>query len=164
MKTSTKLMLIAMLALAVGGTCPSDVDNDGTVGINDFLQLLGDWGPCPSPPKVVAMDGQGSVGPMFRVWSDGTIQFLMFELDIARTCFECELSTPVLTWLDMGTTPASNPVDIRVTNPNVAVTFADGSTWYRLYDFDSVVDPVCADAPNNSFCTFVWLSDWIEFG
>ncbi len=27
--------------------CPSDVTGDGTVGINDFLQLLADWGPCP---------------------------------------------------------------------------------------------------------------------
>ncbi len=27
--------------------CPADVDGDGTVGINDFLDLLAAWGPCP---------------------------------------------------------------------------------------------------------------------
>ena len=27
--------------------CPADVDNDGIVGINDFLDLLAAWGPCP---------------------------------------------------------------------------------------------------------------------
>ena len=40
----TKLIIVALLALAVG-----------TVGIQDFLQLLGDWGPCPAP-TVVAME------------------------------------------------------------------------------------------------------------
>ena len=49
-----KLVIVALLAFAAGGTCPSDVNNDGTVGINDFLQLLGDWGPCPSS-KVISM-------------------------------------------------------------------------------------------------------------
>ncbi len=28
-------------------TCPGDVDGDGEVGINDFLQLLAAWGACP---------------------------------------------------------------------------------------------------------------------
>ncbi len=27
--------------------CPADIDNDGTVGINDFLDVLANWGPCP---------------------------------------------------------------------------------------------------------------------
>ncbi|MCH2136827.1 MAG: plastocyanin/azurin family copper-binding protein [Phycisphaerales bacterium] len=26
--------------------CPSDIDGDGTVGINDLLELIGAWGPC----------------------------------------------------------------------------------------------------------------------
>ncbi len=26
--------------------CPADIDGDGNVGINDFLTLLQDWGPC----------------------------------------------------------------------------------------------------------------------
>ena len=46
MRTKT-LVIVALLAFAAGGTCPSDVNNDGTVGINDFLDLLAAWGPCP---------------------------------------------------------------------------------------------------------------------
>ena len=65
MKTSTKLMLIA-LAFAAGSTCPSDVNNDGTVGITDFLILLGVWGPCAdcgTPQACPAdLDGDCSVG------------------------------------------------------------------------------------------------------
>ena len=26
---------------------PADIDGDGVVGINDFLALLANWGPCP---------------------------------------------------------------------------------------------------------------------
>ena len=51
----TKLIIVALLAFAAGGTCPSDVNNDGEVGILDFLQVLGAWGPCPAP-TVVAME------------------------------------------------------------------------------------------------------------
>ena len=29
--------------------CPADLDGDGEVGIIDFLELLGAWGPCPDP-------------------------------------------------------------------------------------------------------------------
>ena len=32
-----------------GGTVTGDVDGDGTVGILDFLALLGAWGPCAAP-------------------------------------------------------------------------------------------------------------------
>ena len=28
---------------------PGDADGDGIVGINDFLLVLGNWGPCPTP-------------------------------------------------------------------------------------------------------------------
>lgn len=28
-------------------SCPHDIDNDGMVGIVDFLDLLANWGPCP---------------------------------------------------------------------------------------------------------------------
>jgi choice-of-anchor B domain-containing protein len=44
---------------------PGDLDGDGTVGINDFLQLLADWGPCPAPcpPSCAAdLDGDCAVG------------------------------------------------------------------------------------------------------
>ena len=34
-------------AIPTPDPCPADVDNDGAVGINDFLALLAAWGPCP---------------------------------------------------------------------------------------------------------------------
>ena len=27
--------------------CTADVDRDGEIGITDFLEVLGQWGPCP---------------------------------------------------------------------------------------------------------------------
>jgi len=42
----SKLVIVALIAFAAGGTCPSDVNNDGNVGINDFMTLLGGWGAC----------------------------------------------------------------------------------------------------------------------
>jgi hypothetical protein len=29
--------------------CPMDVDNDGEIGVTEFLDLLAAWGPCPDP-------------------------------------------------------------------------------------------------------------------
>ena len=40
--------------------CPGDVDGDGTVGINDFLDLLAAWGPNPGHPA--DLDDDGFVG------------------------------------------------------------------------------------------------------
>ena len=40
--------------------CPWDLDGGGTVGINDFLALLGAWGPNPGHPA--DFDGDGVVG------------------------------------------------------------------------------------------------------
>ena len=38
-----------------GGLIPGDLDDDGIVGIADFLMLLGLWGDCPDsrPPSCV---------------------------------------------------------------------------------------------------------------
>ena len=41
-------------------SCPGDIDGDGTVGINDFLDLLAAWGPNPGHPA--DLDGDGVVG------------------------------------------------------------------------------------------------------
>jgi len=38
-----------VLSLESGSLCPADLDGDGEVGIIDFLELLGAWGPCPDP-------------------------------------------------------------------------------------------------------------------
>ena len=40
--------------------CPADLDGSGDVGITDFLQLLGAWGPNPGHPA--DLDGDGVVG------------------------------------------------------------------------------------------------------
>ena len=69
----SKLVIVALLAFAAGGTCPSDVNNDGTVGINDFLQVLAAWGPCPSP-RLVGASGAGPGTFYARLWSDGVIE------------------------------------------------------------------------------------------
>ena len=76
MKTKS-LVIVALLAFAAGGTCPSDVNNDGTVGINDFMQVLADWGPCPSPPRIVDMTFAGEAGEnmLVRIWSDGVAEY-----------------------------------------------------------------------------------------
>jgi len=40
--------------------CPADLNDDGEVGIKDFLQLLKAWGPCKGCPE--DLDGDGMVG------------------------------------------------------------------------------------------------------
>ena len=90
----SKLVIVALLAFAAGGTCPSDVNNDGTVGINDFLQLLSEWGPCPNP-TIVGVGASGSVpnrGWAIRVWSDGRIDALVSYLDAS---YQPTATTPV---------------------------------------------------------------------
>ena len=40
--------------------CSADFSNNGVVGIEDFLSLLGAWGPCPGCPQ--DLDGDFVVG------------------------------------------------------------------------------------------------------
>jgi len=47
---------VVILQLNGGTGIPGDLDGDGTVGINDFLDLLGAWGPCPSCPPFCTGD------------------------------------------------------------------------------------------------------------
>jgi T5SS/PEP-CTERM-associated repeat protein len=51
-------------SLEVFLTPQGDIDGDGVVGINDFLLLLGAWGPCFGPPLSCPEDlnGDGTVG------------------------------------------------------------------------------------------------------
>jgi hypothetical protein len=42
------------------GSCSEDVNGDGTVGVDDLLQIIGSWGPCSGCPADV--DGSGDVG------------------------------------------------------------------------------------------------------
>ncbi len=41
-------------------SCPGDTNGDGVTGINDFLAVLGNWGPCPGCPS--DLDGDDVVG------------------------------------------------------------------------------------------------------
>jgi hypothetical protein len=42
---------------------PADLDDDGIVGIEDLLMLIGAWGPCKAPPDCPAdLDGDEAVG------------------------------------------------------------------------------------------------------
>ncbi len=45
---------------SVVSPCPADCDPDGVVGINDLLDLLAAWGPCPG--CCIDLDGDGAVG------------------------------------------------------------------------------------------------------
>ena len=67
---NTKLIIVALLAFTVGGSCPSDIDNNGEVGITDFLQVLADWGPCPAA-RLVSMEIDAS--HIAVAWSDGRV-------------------------------------------------------------------------------------------
>ena len=51
---------IDTLSCGGGVPCPWDTDGDGLVGITDFLELLGAWGPNPGHPA--DFDGDGIVG------------------------------------------------------------------------------------------------------
>ena len=100
----TKLIIITLLALAVGGACPSDVDNDGTVGIQDFLQLLGDWGPC-ERAQVVAVGAYHRT--VLQVWSDNTILYRR-EIPFFYPCDKCsETFPPFGEWLILDSPPAT---------------------------------------------------------
>ena len=37
-------------------TCLGDVDGNGIVDVNEFLQVLADWGPCPALPAPCESD------------------------------------------------------------------------------------------------------------
>ncbi len=49
----------ATAALSMLVPVPGDVDGDGLVGIDDFLFLLGNWGPCPAEPESCPADFDG---------------------------------------------------------------------------------------------------------
>ena len=58
--------IAAVAALSLAGPlvaalpCDADLDDDGAVGVTDFLSLLSAWGPNPGHPA--DFDGDGEVG------------------------------------------------------------------------------------------------------
>ena len=165
----TKLTVVALLAFAAGGTCPSDVNNDGTVGIQDFLMVLGAWGPCPNA-TVISMEAQVAVTHWFiRSWSDGRVEVIWEDFfDTSGVWFVSEAP------------PSSNagqPVDISVTfssatdcslgrSPTCAEQgFATNGSLHRLYrqyadgSAEYIFLAVCADAELDDFCVG-WDTAW----
>ncbi len=53
-------LIVSGLSCTASASCPWDLDDDGMVGINDFLGLLGQWGSDPGGPP--DFDGDGTVG------------------------------------------------------------------------------------------------------
>jgi hypothetical protein len=54
--------------------CPSDINDDATVDVVDFLQLLGDWGPCPNPPRLIDVSYLEGNSSVVRLWTDGSVE------------------------------------------------------------------------------------------
>jgi hypothetical protein len=54
-------ILSASIDCDTADPCPSDVDGDGIVGVEDILAIIASWGPCPSP-CASDVDGDGNVG------------------------------------------------------------------------------------------------------
>ncbi|MEE2719291.1 MAG: hypothetical protein VX727_05870 [Planctomycetota bacterium] len=44
----------------IGSSCVADIDGSGTVGVDDLLSLIGDWGPCSG--CATDLNGDGTVG------------------------------------------------------------------------------------------------------
>jgi hypothetical protein len=44
--------------------CPSDLNGDDIVSVNDLLQMLGAWGPCADCPEDLNADGAVDVGDL----------------------------------------------------------------------------------------------------
>ena len=76
MKPHITIIISALVLLQVTGVtvprpgaeeCPPDVDQDGMVGVTDLLQVLGAWGPCPGPPRIVGIAAASNT--LVRIWS-----------------------------------------------------------------------------------------------
>jgi aminopeptidase S len=47
--------------------CPSDLTNDGQVGVGDLLMVINSWGPCPGCPADLDGDNQVSVPDLLEI-------------------------------------------------------------------------------------------------
>ena len=158
----SKLMLVALLAFAAGGTCPSDVNNDGTVGINDFLQVLGDWGPCPSS-KVISMSYMSVLSTTtFLVQLRSDRQLQVYMLLPGHPCLECDESFPELhVWTDFTPPPVvanEFPVELLLLQNNLFyVVYSNGTVYQASINISQI--PGGTNCDGKDYCT-ISLGDW----
>ena len=161
----TKTLVIVALAFAAGGTCPSDVNNDGTVGIQDFLQVLGAWGPCPNA-TVIAMDTDDTdisvPSAAIRQWSDGLLE-IGLELvggPPPTWIWGAVLSSPhiglpvdvSMTWIGLANCNPNPPNNIGAGRFRITRQYADGYAEY-------IRGRACINQDHTS-ATFSWDHDW----
>ncbi len=68
------------------------MDNDGVVGILDFLQVLSSWGPCPAAVLIAVATttatagcADGDAAITVRQWSDGFAEYRVEDNDCGST-------------------------------------------------------------------------------
>ncbi len=145
-----------------GDPCPSDIDNDGDVGITDFLQLLADWGPCPAgPPRVVSITSVDVAGSsvVFRLWSDNRIEGATFYDGNCRG--DCPVGPPVNEWFDVdlpSLPPGELPVGLSYYAMHLWITYSNGTTFRRI----SNLAP-CGCTGGNQMWSVGTMLPWEEF-
>ena len=165
----TKTLVIVALAFAAGGTCPSDVNNDGTVGINDFLQVLAAWGPCPNASVVdfQTLDLEGKLAA--RLWSDNTLE-ISARQDLSEGSWGCEESIPRAGEWSVFESPPSrsgaHPVTLKTTGiGQLNIAYSDGSAYQRQYTI--ALGIAGCNNPGHPGLTehheFSFLTEWIPF-
>jgi len=137
------------------------VNNDGTVGINDFLQVLGDWGECPSS-KVISisyMTVLSGTNFLVQLRSDRQLQVRM--LLAGHPCLACDESFPELhVWTDFTPPPEvanESPVDLLLQDNVFYVAYSNG-TVYRASIITSQI-PGGTNCKGKDYCT-ISLGDW----
>ena len=152
----TKTLVIVALAFAAGGTCPSDVNNDGTVGINDFLAVLAAWGPCPSATVVDIEKDHANF--TLRLWSDNRLEVRIDEFNVASCFTDCDEAWPQpFEWTQIDSPPAppnAHPVEVDQYTSSlvILVAYSDGSVYRQHYAIDSA--PGCSGNPRMGHCVF----------
>ncbi len=171
----TKTLIIIALAFVAGGTCPSDVNNDGVVGVNDFLQVLADWGPCPNASVVsmaILSGGQTTPktndadGALIRLWSDNTLE-VGVHVGTGNGDWTCDEAFPRAgEWENIEAPPTTaRPISVDqgflFFTPTFFVTYADGSVWTRRWEIH-IVDG-CSTPGFSAHFEFKWASEWTPF-
>ena len=145
---------VVTLALAGDPTCPSDIDDNGTVGTTDLLQLLSDWGPCPTPPRVISIESSLGAGRVLRLWSDGRI-----ECGVVSAAAPC---SPILDppWAEIPNDPPFPP-DVRIVEIGGTV---NGDIVFRLWsdgtiEWNRVLAGGFCGNPDSTWCGWQVVPD-----